>query len=115
MARFIDADKAMEEATRIGGHNLCDWSTLGVKALIDRQPTADVVPKAEYDAAIIDRNAARLGMIAEHERLKQAKTEAIKEFAVCLNEKLFSIPTAYNSYFGRMIDATIKEMTEGEG
>lgn len=43
MARYIDADKVMEEINRIGGHNLCEWETIGVKALIDRQPTADVV------------------------------------------------------------------------
>ena len=30
MARYIDADKAMEEINRIGGHNLCGWDTLGV-------------------------------------------------------------------------------------
>ena len=41
--------------------------------------TADVVPKSEYNAAIIDRNAARLGMIAEHERLKTAKAEVARE------------------------------------
>ena len=43
MRRYIDADKVMEEIQRIGGHNLCEWHTIGVKALIDRQPTADVV------------------------------------------------------------------------
>ena len=43
MARYIDADRVMEEINRIGGHNLCEWETIGVKALIDRQPTADVV------------------------------------------------------------------------
>ena len=47
MARYIDADKVMDEINRIGGHNLCEWETIGVKALIDRQPTADVVPKSE--------------------------------------------------------------------
>ena len=40
--RYIDADRVMEEINRIGGHNLCEWETIGVKALIDRQPTADV-------------------------------------------------------------------------
>ena len=50
MARYIDADKVMEEIARIGGHNLCEWETIGVKALIDRQPTADVVPKSEEGA-----------------------------------------------------------------
>ena len=47
MPRYIDADKVMEEINRIGGHNLCEWETIGVKALIDRQPTADVAPKSE--------------------------------------------------------------------
>ena len=42
MARYIDANKVMDEIRQIGGHNLCEWSTIGVKALIDRQPTADV-------------------------------------------------------------------------
>ena len=43
MSRYIDAEKVMAEINRIGGHNLCEWETIGVKALIDRQPTADVV------------------------------------------------------------------------
>lgn len=43
MSRYIDAEKVMEEINRIGGHNLCEWETIDVKALIDRQPTADVV------------------------------------------------------------------------
>ena len=43
MARYIDANKVMEEINRTGGHNLCGWQTIGVKALIDRQQTADVV------------------------------------------------------------------------
>lgn len=43
MARYIDANKVMEEIKQIGSHNLCGWSTIGVKDLIDRQPTADVV------------------------------------------------------------------------
>ena len=54
MARYIDADKALEEVNRIGGHNLCGWSTSGVKALIDRQTTADVVPKSEVAREIFE-------------------------------------------------------------
>ena len=60
MARYIDADKAMEEVNQIGGHNLCDWSTIGVKALIDRQPTADVVPKSEVEKIFEEIEALRL-------------------------------------------------------
>ena len=54
MPRYIDADKVMEEINRIGGHNLCEWETIGVKALIDRQPTADVAPRAEVAREIVD-------------------------------------------------------------
>jgi hypothetical protein len=47
MPRYIDADRVMEEIASMSSHNLCEWSTLGVKALINRQPTADVAPRAE--------------------------------------------------------------------
>ena len=63
MARHIDADRVMEEIASMGGHNLCEWSTLGVKALIDRQPTADVAPRAEVAREIfweIDKLLARI-------------------------------------------------------
>ena len=53
MARYIDADKVMEEIARIGGHNLCEWETIGVKAMIDRMPTADVAPKSEVALEVI--------------------------------------------------------------
>lgn len=46
-------------------------------------------------------------------KLNTAKAEAIKEFAERLHERLYSIPTVYNSHFGRMIDTIVKEMTEG--
>ena len=40
---YIEREALMNEIYRIGGHNLCEWSTIGVKALVGRQPTADVV------------------------------------------------------------------------
>lgn len=43
MAEYIEREALMNEIHRIGGHNLCGWDTIGVKALVDRQPTADVV------------------------------------------------------------------------
>lgn len=57
--RYIDADKVMEEINQIGGHNLCEWETIGVKALIDRQPTADVVPKSEVEKLTVELDAMR--------------------------------------------------------
>ena len=52
MARYIDADKLLEEVKR-GGHALQEWGTLGVCCVIERQPTADVVPKSEV-AKVLD-------------------------------------------------------------
>lgn len=49
MARYIDADKLLEEVKR-GGHALQEWSTLGVCGVIERQPIADVIPKSEEGA-----------------------------------------------------------------
>lgn len=40
---YIERGALMEEINRIGGHNLCEWETIGVKALVERQPAADVV------------------------------------------------------------------------
>ncbi len=78
--------------------------------LINRQ-------KAEIERLTIDMNAARLGMIAEHERLKTARTEAIKEFAEwleALEEVVTSLKdgepiTAVETYY---IHEFVKEFTE---
>lgn len=66
--RAIDADKVMEEINRIGGHNLCEWETLGVKALICRQDTLDVVPREA------------------HEEVKAALDTAVKALANAMRE-----------------------------
>ena len=78
MARYIDADKAMEEINRIGGHNLCEWETIGVKALIDRQPTADVVPKSKVVKAL---NEVELLIIITKEMYKQQMENAPNELS----------------------------------
>lgn len=80
MPRYIDADKVMDEINRIGGHNLCEWETIGVKALIDRQPTADVVPKSEY-----------IQQIAEVQGLRQALLESKTEYAREIFEEIDQI------------------------
>ena len=75
MPRYIDADKVMDEINRIGGHNLCEWETIGVKALIDRQPTADVAPKSEVailTGQVMALEAAKAGIqYASNKLLKQ--------------------------------------------
>jgi hypothetical protein len=76
MARYIDADKVMEEIARIGGHNLCEWETIGVKALIDRQPTADVAPKSEVDA-----------LEKEVERLKKILNNYALQYGTCMSQQ----------------------------
>lgn len=83
MPRYINADKVMEEINRIGGHNLCEWETLGVKALIDRQPAADVAPKSEVAREIfkeieeiIDRTLCLdINAYSAYEELKKKYTE----------------------------------------
>lgn len=81
MERYINADKTMEEIERIGGHNLCEWETIGVKALIDRQPTADIVPKSEVEELLTRLNNAyeKIDMAEDDvERLEQ-ENEALKD------------------------------------
>ena len=40
--RYIDADALEEAVNARSTHPLCEWDTMGVLLLIDRQPTADV-------------------------------------------------------------------------
>ena len=42
--RLIDADALKKGVNSISTHWLNDWSTLGVLAIIDEQPTIDAVP-----------------------------------------------------------------------
>lgn len=49
---------------------------------------------------------------AMRDKAKNARAEAIKEFAAKLHEKLYGFPTVYNASFWRMIDNLVKEMTE---
>lgn len=46
--------------------------------------------------------------------VNRAKTEAIKEFAALLHEKVYSTPTIYNAYFGKMVDDVAEELLEGK-
>ena len=83
MARYIDADKVMEEINRIGGHNLCEWETIGVKALIDRQPTVDVAPKSEVARAFRQRMNEKMGKhthLLGKEYVQRIMREIEKEF-----------------------------------
>lgn len=56
-------------------------------SLINRQ-------KEEIQKLVIDRNAARLGMIAEHERLKMARAEVAREIFAEIEElaKIYTLP-----------------------
>lgn len=71
MAEYIERGALMAEIYRIGGHNLCEWDTIGVKALVARQPTADVVEVRygeweEHDRYICnsdDKPVAKIGTI----------------------------------------------------
>ena len=43
MARYIDADALERKVNDLSTHPLNEWDTMGVLAIIDEQPTADVV------------------------------------------------------------------------
>ena len=75
--------------------------------LINRQ-------KAEIEGLTIDMNAARLGMIAEHERLKTAKTEAIKEFAERLKTYYKNLDRTAGGLVEYHIDVIAKEFLGGD-
>ena len=43
MSRYIDADELIKSVNGVSTHWLNEWSTLGVLAMIDKQPTVDAV------------------------------------------------------------------------
>lgn len=89
MARYIDADKAMEEINRIGGHNLCEWETIGVKALIDRQPTADVAPRAEVAREIFEEIETALKLYKRYDLRSGTYFECYLEAAIAELKKKY--------------------------
>lgn len=44
MSRLIDADVLKQGINKVSTHWLNEWSTLGVLAMVDKQPTVDAVP-----------------------------------------------------------------------
>lgn len=90
MARYIDADALMEEIHRIGGHNLCEWHTIGVKALVDKQPTADVVSRDVAERylgviRILERDIKdRDDMIAK--KIEEVYPEFMRDYIQCQDE-----------------------------
>lgn len=66
----------------MGGHDLCEWSTLGVKALIERQPTADVSSRAEVAREIfeeIERETKNHGIAYTQRKIAQLKKKYTEE------------------------------------
>lgn len=58
MPRYIDADALLAEAKRLSGPQTGDgWDNWGVYALIERQPTADVVARDCYDMILEENDA----------------------------------------------------------
>ncbi len=92
---YIDREKVMTEINRIGGHNLCEWDTIGVKALIDRQPTADVVPRSEVEEAnlIIKQLTDQIKML--NDQIEQAKQEVAREIFEEIEEDLNNLIKYY--------------------
>ena len=42
--RLIDADVLKQDINKVSTHWLNEWSTLGVLAMVDKQPSCDAVP-----------------------------------------------------------------------
>ena len=65
-----------------------------------------------YDESVKIGQKMNQKLMDAYKKLQTAKSEAVKEFAERLHEKVYGIPTIYNAHFGRLIDITKAEMTE---
>lgn len=63
--RLIDADALKNHVNAVSTHWLNDWSTLGVLAAVDKQPTVDAVSRGVYDQVRWERDTA-IGQLEEH-------------------------------------------------
>ena len=114
MPRYIDADKVMEEINRIGGHNLCEWETIGVKALIDRQPTADVVPKSEVER-LVDKWIGEENLTQDEKTLRlieQLRDEAKRYERYYFNHEYDKLIAEAKAEVAREIFEEIEKYTE---
>lgn len=89
--RLIDADALKKAVNGRSTHWLNDWSTLGVLAVIDEQPTIDAVP------------VVRCGKC----KYRKQPTN------IC--EKLISfVPDGFYCYYGERIDKDANVLCNGE-
>jgi hypothetical protein len=72
MARYIDADKIDYKFIMVGQDEYAGYREIAFEIDIDELPTADVVPKSEYDLAVAEREANVKGFTEE---LAKAKAE----------------------------------------
>lgn len=96
MPRYIDADALLNELKEelefdspMYNEVENNWLKRGLRIArkdVKHFPSADVVPRSEV----------------------------IDEFVSRLKERLYTVPTVYNSHFGRMVDAVAKDMKGGE-
>ena len=106
MARYIDADALIEELKELKSFWGFTFTADGIEKAMFKvvyAPTADVVPKQAY----LDYEEAA--------GLKQAKTEAIKEFAARLKDCSYDLRYNDGDYTSvieeHCIDRIVKEMT----
>lgn len=73
--------------------------------------TCDMYEKVA-DSALMEREELKKAYANYEETtgLKQAKQEVIDKFVSRLKERLYAVPTVYNSHLGRMIDDVAKDM-----
>jgi hypothetical protein len=116
MAEYIDREKVMAEINRIGGHNLCGWDTIGVKALIDRQPTEDVVPRSEYDAVVsaVDNSTKEFLKLHDAYQSQKRKLDEYKKFIgeirVTGENHAVIIDTEHTEYIDKRVAEGFKNM-----
>lgn len=63
--RPIDADVLRKSVNGVSTHWLNDWSTLGVLAMIDKQPTVDAVPVVRCKDCLYRHNSIMCRMYSE--------------------------------------------------
>jgi hypothetical protein len=85
MARYIDADKIDYKFIMVGQDEYAGYRAIAFESDIDELPTADVVPKSEYDAVVsaVDNSTKEfLRLHDEYQKLIEKNSKLHSQMAI---------------------------------
>ena len=88
MARYIDADKIDYKFIMVGMDENAGYRAVAFESDIDEIPTADVVPKSEYDAVVSAVDNSTKEFLKLHDAYQNAKAEVARDIIGIIDKRM---------------------------